>query len=410
MSKLWERIKSTLIWIFGPSLRIVWRAIVGSNRSQWIETGFLRFFLAALVLIIAAAIAVLGFGYSPFPNLFEKSIFPDGRGLNDSQTDAEILRNLLFALAGFVGAVFGLFQLYNAARRTRISEDQVRVAFEAERNQRYVSAAELLKDKSPAVRIAGITALKRLGLEQDSKYRETVIELLAGFIRAETSQSAQKQTRPLVHPVDREDQDPPTKSDGKPLQARKETRPTESVSKAFEALSALTSSSTLDQREQTRLGSRVDLRNCNLAGLDQPNAQMVGWDLSGSNLTGAVLIAANLTKTRLFRADLSNACLAAANMTSAELRASNLTLADLFGALLEDANLAASDLTETSLETADLNGAILEVARNVSVVQLAQARNVIWPKDIPRPKEGPYSEDDPYGLANTPPNDSDPTP
>lgn len=54
------------------------------------------------------------------------------------QKYSETIRNMLLAAAGFVGAVFGLFQLHNSAKRTRTGAIQAKVGLEGERNERFV--------------------------------------------------------------------------------------------------------------------------------------------------------------------------------------------------------------------------------------------------------------------------------
>ncbi len=115
-----------------------------------------------------------------------RGLFPD-----DKPGGWDDIRSLAFAVAGVVGAVFGLFQLQNSATRTRLSGEETRVKQEQERNERFVSSVKLLSDDDPSVRMGGVFALERLALEQDAKYTQTVIEVLSGFVRERTNRSGE---------------------------------------------------------------------------------------------------------------------------------------------------------------------------------------------------------------------------
>lgn len=320
-----------------------WHRMAGEEPARRTETLFLRAFIVALVLVIAGGVSLWAGWWSPFGG----DLGP-GFQLVSSRTTpqelAEILRNLSFTVAGTVGALFGLFQLHNAARRTRISEDDSRTGFEAERNERFVKAAGLLGNDDPAVQMAGVAALERLGLEEGANYADTAIEVLVSFVRNLTGPEAQARYRaeqgaeatstPDEHEGAEEDGDAEV-SPGGP------DRPTEPVFAAIRALSRL--SHVAGQADETaRRGRLVDLRSCWLHGLDFPGIPMGKWRLQGANLGGA----------ELGRADLGGA----------------------------------------NLWRANLGGATLDFIKGVESDQLQNARNVTWPDGVPRPKEGRYSE------------------
>ncbi|MEM7740292.1 MAG: pentapeptide repeat-containing protein [Pseudomonadota bacterium] len=339
----------------------------------------------------------------------------------DGKTVADILRNLSFTVAGIIAALFGFFQLHNAARRTRISDDQVRVAFEAERNDRFVKAAQLLKEDSPAVQMAGIEALKRLAREPTANYRRTVVELLAGFIRTETGPAgiAAREKQNEVQALelrklridastddDAAEAPPPVPEEEEEEAARTETpeprpRPSEPVATAFRALTELTSDASLEEREQVTLGRLVDLRRCDLRGLDQAGAKCRHWllveanlgnaNLMDAKLSGADLWGADLERAKLVGADLRDANLAYANLWGANLRDANLRGATLRDATLRGATLRGAKLWDAKLENANLRDATLDFTLYVKTEQLAAARNVTWPDHVPRPESGPYA-------------------
>ncbi|MEO1041382.1 MAG: pentapeptide repeat-containing protein [Pseudomonadota bacterium] len=361
--------------------------IGGPDRNRRIERLFLILFALAIPLgglgvwqLWLLILEQLGEGFSFFQEETDSQKGTDGK------TVADILRNLSFTVAGIIAALFGFFQLHNAARRTRISDDQVRVALEAERNDRFVKAAQLLKEDSPAVQMAGIEALKRLAREPKANYRRTVVELLAGFIRTETGPAgiAAREKQNEVQALElrrlridaRTDEDaaeapPPVPEEEEEEAARTETpephpRPSEPVATAFRALTELTSDASLEEREQVTLGMLVDLRRCDLHGLDQPKAKCRHW----------LLVEANLEDANLWDANLGGA---------------NLEDANLWDANLGGANLGGVKLGGANLRAANLRGAKLDFTRHVKTEQLAGAWHVTWPDHVPWPKSGRYA-------------------
>ena len=101
---------------------------------------FLGLFGAAFLALITYIAALLILGKPPLSG----AILPDS-----PIEDWNDFRSLTFGAAGVVGAVFGLFQLYNAAYRSRLTKEDVAVKDrdvgvkqEAERNDRFVKAPD----------------------------------------------------------------------------------------------------------------------------------------------------------------------------------------------------------------------------------------------------------------------------
>lgn len=388
-------------------IRSAWKwcvdLVMGPDRDKGLERFFLGlFWIITLITGFGLVAATLG-GWQPFggklgsaERLLASTV--------DAKEKSEIIRNLFFAAAGLVGALGGLFQLYNSARRTRINALQSRTAFEAERNDRFVKAAELLKEDSQAVQISGIYALQRLAEEESAGYRKTVVLVLAGFVRAETgpegrSQWAVEQLQNSGKPTD--------SSVSVTEDFEEEERPSECVAAAIDALMALTD----PERGGEGLGELVDLRRCRLAGLDQPGRQMIRWRLDQSNLEQANLVGIDLTRAYLTGAHLSGTYLRDAVLTDAvlyqaavagsdlqravllrtDLAGADLVKSDLTSSTVRLTDLVGADLTDTKLGASDLAMTKLVYSKGLTTAQLAQARNVNWPDHVPRPESGPYA-------------------
>ncbi len=126
-----------------------------------------------------------------------------------------------------------------------------------------------------------------------------------------------------------------------------------------------------------KMGSRANLSETDLSGIEMPEANLMMADLSGANLSGTNLLLVDLSQAKLKNADLSGADLSGAdlllanfhnaNLSGADLAVSDLSGANLSGArlhasLLQEADLSGSNLTDAQLLGADLSGADLSGA------------------------------------------------
>ncbi|MEO0398351.1 MAG: pentapeptide repeat-containing protein [Pseudomonadota bacterium] len=349
-------------------------------------------------------------------------------------------------MAGVVGGVFGLYQLHNSATRTRLTRIDTRTKRESERNERFVRAAELLKDEDASVRMAGIYALERLALETDAKYSQTVIKVLSGFVRERTTRrgNAPTQSKPIYK----------TNETLEKYRSRfnawlsEQEAPTEPITAAVRALGVIWREEndresenikkrvfdpkydgrltviTFEKAILTKLeATNIDLNECNFhfaalegaklshAGLEKAyleEAHLERADLEYANLNDARLWNVNLQDAYLSAADLENAYLVearlqGANLTRAHLRKAKLGLAKMQGAILAHANLEGASLTHARLEGANLESANLTNVRNLTKEQLEAA---VWPIGAPPTlPEGFNAADfdkEPYTNQNNP--------
>jgi len=293
------------------------------------------------------------------------------KGHEDSWTyQWEDFRSVMLGLAGAVGATFGLYQLKNSATRTRLTRFDTATKRDAERNERFVRAVELLKDDDEAVRMGGIFALERLAKEDGGAYYDAVVKVLGGYIRFRTN-ARDKDDLPTYPPRRRFEAFPQhlfaslppytgNRAEGMRIAGWlretpiNEVRPLEPVKAALETLSDLTK----------RMGAQnrppVDLRGAWLVGVDAMNLTMTGWRLDGANLNLAILSFAHLEDANLSQAHLEGAIL-----TQAHLERANLFYAHLEGA----------DLT-----LAHLQGVSFPLTQGVTKAQLDSA---VWPTGAP---------------------------
>ncbi len=301
--------------------------------------------------------------------------------------DWEQSRNFALTLAGVVGAVFGLFQLHNSAARTRLNRidtetkrGQERNERERERNERFVRASELLSHDDASVRMAGVYALGRLALEPDGNYDDTVLEVLAGFVRERTTRNPEEwgdKGYPSYPAVEKpafergDDLEASLRAYKKELDEWLEAQkpPTEPVRAAMNVVSRI-----LRQRPRAKpvdfsgavlIKAKLDgfhFRNCNFTGARLEGAGLRGAHLQGAQLRKAHLEGAQLWGAHLERAVLVNARLEGADLSGARLERADLSVARLEGADLRGARLEGADLAGARLEGADLRGARLEGA------------------------------------------------
>ncbi len=322
------------------------------HKFQLIESFFLLLFVGLLVAAPIFAFQLYKSGWEPFHEFKFWTKYSD------------TIRNMLLAAAGLVGAVFGVFQLYNSAKRTRVTAISARTGQEAERNDRFVKAAGLLSHDDASVRMAGVFALERLAREDGANYAGTVIDVLAGFVRERTT---------------RKDYPPRPKDEYYPFGDEKDREawgpPTEPVKAAVTALSKIC-------RAIFETDGRViavDLRGAQLPQLEANTFFMRKWLFDGANLQDAQLWDANLQDAQLWDANLQGASLWVANLQSAGLVGANLQEARLAGANLQGAQLLSANLQGAGLALANLQDANVDAAE-LSPDQLDAA---IWPTDAP---------------------------
>jgi uncharacterized protein YjbI with pentapeptide repeats len=115
-----------------------------------------------------------------------------------------------------------------------------------------------------------------------------------------------------------------------------------------------------------KAGTRANLADTNLSGVDLKFAQLQGAFLPSANLTNAILDVANL----------KGAILNNANLTNAKLNIADLTNAILIGANLTGAHLEQADLTGAWVNYANFDRATFEPKSLPTLSGISQAENL----------------------------------
>lgn len=221
---------------------------------------------------------------------------------------------------------------------------------DANRTDRYTQAVEQLGSDSIHVRLGGIYALKRL-CDDSQRDLPTIVEVLAAFIRATTSQ-AEALDRNRITDEDDEYGSTPAATD---------------VMAALRVLAQINSATP----------SPIDLTNAylprtNLGRLDLPGADLSGANLSWSNLGHSILSHAQLFGARMEGAYLVGTMLDHAILTGADLKSSHLNGVTMDHAFLEHATLSRAQMLGASMVGAEIKGTSFDRAQ-FSGVDLAEA-------------------------------------
>jgi hypothetical protein len=193
---------------------------------------------------------------------------------------------------------------------------------------RYGRAIDKLGSDTLDVRLGGIYELERVACVPQWDYQQTVIDVLAAFIRVHSHEQWQ---RPKSDPA---------------LASERITRP--DVQAALNVISHR--DPTRDRPEPGP--SPIDLSDADLTRAYLREMNLNRAALPRANLTGANLTGAKLKKVKLTHADLSHARLPGADLTGADLTGVDLTDADLTDADLTGADLTGVDLTKAILSEA----------------------------------------------------------
>lgn len=334
------------------------------------ESFFYYLFWIALFVVLVFLLCTWIFNEPPF----FKRVVPIG-----AVNSWDEFRSFTFGIAGLIGAVFGLYQLFNSAQRTRLSDKDTKTRakeattkVEAERNERFIKAAELLKDDDDSVRMAGIYALERLAIETH-EYLNVVVNVLSGFIRERT-------IRPDYSARPKSRYSPPYRSGVKKdspeylEELRREkangwSRPTEPIKAAANALVRISRQIHSKKKESPI----IDLRGANLPRLEGNKFQMNDWRLSDADLQGAWLQFANLKGSRLSDANLKGANIQNANLQDAKIENTNFQ-----NSITDGINLTNCFGEPRNLEWQQLEDAVWPVD---GVPGFAQAYDKTWCTD-----------------------------
>ena len=257
--------------------------------------------------------------------------------LQTAGSDIEESNSTTFRNVGLlIGAILaGILAIWRSAvadrqanatnRQADVAQAQASTAQESLRHDRYQRGTAMLGGELLPVRLAGISALKRLAADYPGEYHIQIMDVFCGFVRdptglAETSSrhrgEGDEQTRRL-----RED---------------------------VQAILGMIGYRSKDMKAlEKQSGFRIDLRGADLrdANLDE------------ASLSGAMLVEAKLSRARLQRADLSKADMRFADLSCSTEFTINKTFLD--GANLDDVKLMYANLSGSRFQGARLSRAQL---------------------------------------------------
>lgn len=293
------------------------------------------------------------------------------------------VRSLSFAVAGIVGALFGLFQLHNSAARTQLNRIDTETKREQERNERsrlhherqrdnrerYLRASQLLRDKDLSGSLAGVDVLKHLALEPSANYHDTVLTLLAGFVREQTTRDSEwGDAQYLSYPVGEK---PVFESNDGDLQAALKR-----YQKAFKAWLALQKPPQQPVQQAVNVIGRIlEQRIDDVNPIILSDAVLIKVNFMGLYFSKCTLCGARLEGASLMEAHLEEA-----NLEYVHLEGADLENAHLNGAWLEGAHFDGAYIGGANFEGADLEGADLSNVIGLTDEQLDAA---VWPTGNP---------------------------
>ena len=273
--------------------------------------------------------------------LLTKCFWVDLRGEQDSLSTT--VRNVGLVIGGVIAILLAVW-------RSRIGERQADTAQQGLLNERYQKGAEMLGSDVLAVRMGGISALKRLAEEHPGQYHIQTMELLCAFVRNPTGSDS---VHRKLYTEDAPDAFPTIREDVQAI------------------LTAVGGRGKVGlDLENLREGFRLDLRHANLGGANLYQANLANANLREAYLAHARLTSADLSAAYLTSADLHRGTMVDANLSGASMDSTDLSYviaefskfsgADLSWAVLIYANLENANLSQANIGGADLTHARLK--------------------------------------------------
>ncbi|MFF1613239.1 pentapeptide repeat-containing protein [Amycolatopsis sp. NPDC058278] len=197
----------------------------------------------------------------------------------------------------------GIFALLLAVRRQthqeRTAADTIHDATERRVTELYTKAADQLGSPKAAVRLAGLYALERLGVDHVSQ-RATIIDLLCAYLRMRYSEPAEPDGGSSPEQFDRyEDrlQEAQVRTAAQRILCRHST---DSIDLHWAQAARMI----LDLRGACLIDAKFELADLTGAMLD--GADLSGADFSHAMLAGASLVCTNLTGAKLYGVELGH--------------------------------------------------------------------------------------------------------
>ena len=228
------------------------------------------------------------------------------------QPDPGGLETALSAIGG--GFIVALLSLGFTLWRTRLTQQQIDLASQNSRYQRYQRGIEMLGSTELFVRLGGIYALRTLMKECPEEFHVPTVELLCAFLR---------------NPVDSGE-------------VTRGSRVRQDIQTNLEVIVGRSKAGITLERAR---GFRLDLRSANLQ-----YAELSGVDFSRANLEGAILSGTNMNGANLSEAILDKADLSKVNCSKSNFRKASLVEANMFHVSADR-----SDFSDANINRVDCN-------------------------------------------------------
>ncbi len=270
--------------------------------------------------------------------------------------DTERFRNLTLSVAAFLAPPITIFGLFLVSRRTIANErqasaqlaqvtnlsNQIRLAEQAQQNERFTTAVEQLGSQNTSVRMGAVYALELLS--NDSSYLEIlIVDVLSAFVRNGAPKATGKR--------------------GYEYKNRQFDRPAVDIQAAVEVLLRVW------ERSRSDNDRTLDLRFVSLRGIDLTGATFYDVDLSDADLSGAELQHCAFVEARIWDTLFYSANLRGANFDDIRAHACVFDGCELHDARFDNENisfcsfknaeLAGTSFRGSTLNYAEFNGAIL---------------------------------------------------
>ena len=260
------------------------------------------------------------------------------------------------------------------------SKNQLKISEQGLITDRYAKSIEYLGSSSLDIRLGGIYALERLA-EDSPRDRETIIEVLAAFVRGHARGKADftEQFRDAGYAGRRTDIDAVFRVLGRIGREHEMAVDISGIYLPGTLLRNVTIRN-IDLRgsflQWTDFGkahlAQTNLTDVSLIWSTFDQTQLPGVVLDGATARNTYFLRANLSKAKIRQADFPHAGFIESNLAGAEMHDSSFHHTDFSDANLSGADLSHSDLASAKFVGANLTGANLTGA-NLSRANMRQA-------------------------------------
>jgi hypothetical protein len=316
----------------------------------------------AIALVVILLLAVPAIVWLPERSVNQVYHGDRKRSIESGNNYAKLVDDYRKTVTQIIGGAFLLYGLYLTQRRTKATEETLRVSQrtlevtrETQVTDRFTKAITQLGatdsqgKKQLEIRFGGIYALERIAKDSPDDHWP-IMEILTAYVR---------ENAPCELWIELESEDSRTPEE---IPQRYKIPQFPHPDKDIQAIMTVIGRSKREQDKGRLDLISVDLRRAGLQGAHLEMAQFGEANLERAHLEGAHLAGADFFVADLKRANLEGAHLEGANLGGAHLEGANLEGAYLEPAYLGEAHLEGANLAGAHLEGANLEGADFSTA------------------------------------------------